>query len=68
VKRHSPIPASIPRDRLLYVLRRHDKDLARSLIYAEARYVQSRDVVEAVFTFDPHEYLRITSRRPRRRT
>jgi len=66
-RKTSPLPVSIPRDRLAYVLRKHDKDLQLALTGVSSRYVASRDVIEVVFTFDPRKYLSVTESGRRRR-
>jgi hypothetical protein len=56
--RASPaLPASIPRDRLLETMRKHEPMLRNSLVQMDTHWIKSRNVIRVSFDFDIAKYL-----------
>lgn len=55
-----PLPASVPRDLILYRLRREERALHGALVGQRTRYIARRKVIQVTLEFDPAEYLRRT--------
>ena len=56
-RRTAPIPASLPRDLTLYLLRKHDPGLAASIVKSTAKYLPNKKVIRATIDYDPVRYV-----------
>ena len=55
----APIPKSLPRDMVLYTLRKANPRLASTIVRSTVTYMPRKKIIRATIDFDPETYLKV---------